>query len=67
MHLALDLYGSFNVRFSSAYFYHLFYSKTYALPDTQCAAVTTHLAEINDPPQIKRPLRFRAICKRKKY
>lgn len=29
---------------------------------TQWAAVTTHVAEINDPPQIKRPLRFRAIC-----
>lgn len=67
MHLVLDLYSSFNVRFSSVYFYHLFYSNTYALPATQCAAVTTHLGEINDPPQIKRPLRFRAICKIKKY
>ena len=43
-------------------FYHVFHLNTYELPETQWAAVTTQLSEINDPPQIKRPYRFSAIC-----
>lgn len=35
--------------------YCTFHLNTYELPETQWAAETTQVAEINDPPQIKRP------------
>ena len=43
-------------------FYQLFHANTYELPETQWAAVTTHLSEINDPPQINPPYLFSATC-----
>ena len=53
---------SFKTRIFCAYFYQLFHANTYELPETQWAAVTTHLSEINDPPQINPPYLFSATC-----